>query len=117
MKSREELKDLIYEVLRESQIVKSIYQSMCLLETVEQENLTEILTAIRALKGVTVVTMVEPHALVTAEKAKSVVNIKFIPARGYTLNNYLHHLTTSVINIPGVHNIAFKKIEPMDTAY
>ena len=98
-------------VNEDSDVIPTVYQALCVLETKREENLTEILTGIRAIKGVTVVTMVEPHALAAEERRKSIIKIKFIPVRGFSLSNYLYHLDSQVANIPGVYALDIKKYE------
>ncbi len=98
----EKLKALLYEILKENKIIPSMYQATCMLETKREESLTDILTAIRATEGITVVTMVEPHAAISAVKSKSIISLKLIPEVNISLKIYLHDLKTYVTNLPGV---------------
>ena len=108
-----EIVETVVDFLIDRKIISAMYQATAVLEVRSKENLTEILTAIRSIKGVTVVTMIEPHAAVSDEKHKAIISVKFIPAQGIPLKNYLHSLKVHATNIPGVFSLKVRKVEPM----
>ena len=59
-------------------IGSAVWEAMCVLQTNRTENLTEVLTQIRALRGVTIVNLKEASKKVTQGKEISNISIKFV---------------------------------------
>jgi hypothetical protein len=91
------------------------YQSLCVITTMRDANLTEILTQVRAVKGVVTVTTVEPHALRSETQRSSIIKVKYIPVKGYSLRAYQDHFKERVSSIIGVESFDIRKTKQIDS--
>lgn len=98
------LKKLIVEELSE----KDIVQAECLIHTKRDANITDILTNIRALPGVTIVSMLGSSKQVSLYKEISRIRIKFLPLTG-SVKEYIIFLNKKVRTFPTV--FSFKVLD------
>ena len=98
------LKELIVEQLSEKDIVRA----ECILHTKREENITDILTRIRALPGVTIVTMLGSSKQVSLYKSISRIRIKFLPLTG-SIKEYIIFLNKKIRAFPSV--FSFKVLD------
>lgn len=98
------LKKLIVEELSE----KDIIQAECLIHTKRDANITDILTNIRALPGVTIVSMLGSSKQVSLYKEISRIRIKFLPLTG-SVKEYIIFLNKKVRTFPSV--FSFKVLD------
>jgi hypothetical protein len=98
------LKELIVEELSE----KDIVQAECLIHTKRDANITDILTNIRALPGVTIVSMLGSSKQVSLYKEISRIRIKFLPLTG-SVKEYIIFLNKKVRTFPTV--FSFKVLD------
>ena len=98
------LRTLITEQLTE----KDIIQAECLIHTKREENITDVLTNIRALPGITIVTMIGSSKQVSLYKEISRLRIKFLPLTG-TVKEYIIFLNNKVRSLPAV--FSFKVLD------
>tara|TARA_B100000424_G_C22531720_1_gene304064 strand:+ start:84 stop:476 length:393 start_codon:yes stop_codon:yes gene_type:complete len=101
---QEKLKHILSEA-----IGSAVWEAMCVLQTNRTENLTEVLTQIRALRGVTIVNLKEASKKVTQGKEISNISVKFVPIGG-SVPQYLIWLKNKVRNTPGVLSFIVKEI-------
>ena len=98
------LKELIVEELSE----KDIVQAECLIHTKRDANITDILTNIRAIPGVTIVSMLGSSKQVSLYKEISRIRIKFLPLTG-SVKEYIIFLNKKVRTFPTV--FSFKVLD------
>lgn len=104
MNSEQLLKKMIKEEIRHI-----VWESECLLHTSRKENLTDILTGIRALGGVTIVTLVGASKAVSEFKEISKLKIKFVPSSlSPSVDAYIKHLSKKVRGLDGVFSFQVK---------
>jgi len=103
--SKSNLKNLIKE-----QVEKSVYEAECILQTSRKENITDILTMIRAIAGVTIVNVMDAAKAVSEQKKVSTLRVKFIPI-DYGLDGYTKLLVNKVLSLSGVYGFHMKNIE------
>ena len=96
MVSREKIKKIILEELDQN-----VLELFCRLESNRIRNLTDILTDMRAICGVTIVNMAMASRFVSEGREIAELNIKFKPL-GIATNKYLRKLITDVKKIDGV---------------
>lgn len=104
MNKQKELKNILSEA-----IGSAVWEAMCVLQTNRTENLTEIMTQIRALRGVTIVNLKEASKKVTQGKEISKISVKFVPIGG-SVPQYLTWLKNKVRNTSGVLSFIVKEI-------
>lgn len=102
-----DIKDLKY-LISEQLSEKDIIQAECLIHTKRDENITDVLTNIRALPGVTIVTMIGSSKQVSLYKEISRLRIKFLPLTG-TIKEYIVFLNNKVRSFPEVYS--FKVVD------
>ena len=89
-----------------------IFLADVVLETQRDLNLTDILTEIRAVEGVTIVTLIGASAAITAHKERTHLNVKFIPIGNYHRPlNFLKQLKAGVMQTSGVYSFMVKHLE------
>jgi hypothetical protein len=106
MNSDKDIKNLLQEV-----ISSTVFEATAIIETTTQLDITEILTQIRAIKGVVIVNLKEASEKVTENKKRAVLKIKFLPIGG-SLKGYVKFMTSSVRATNGV--LAFRTKEIVD---
>mgnify|MGYP001318539320 CR=1 FL=1 len=102
------MKDKLRQLIKEA-IEEGIFEVMCLLTVERQYNLTNILTDIRAIKGVTVVTLREAATFVSEDKEIAPLKIKIKPV-GSSVLNYVRALHRAIVSLDGVISFDYKKI-------
>jgi len=102
--SIKKIKDLVRE-----RIEYRVYEAECLIQTSRQDNLTEVLTGMRALPGITTVNMVGASKQLSEEKEESRLKIKFVPL-GKSLNAYIKFLIQKTRKLPGVYSFQIKNV-------
>jgi len=104
MNSKQILKSLIKEEIRHI-----VWESECLLHTDRKENLTDILTGIRALPGITIVTLVGASKAVSEFKEISKLKIKFVPsALSPSTDIYIKFMSKRIRGLDGVYSFQVK---------
>jgi hypothetical protein len=98
------LKQLISEQMSE----KDMIRAECIIHTKREENITDTLTNIRALPGVTIVTMLGSSKPVSLYKEISRLRIKFLPLTGST-KEYIIFLNKKIRSLPSV--FSFKVLD------
>ena len=104
MNSDKDMKSLLQEV-----ISTTVFEDTAIIETTTQIEITEILTQIRAIKGVVIVNLKEASEKVTENKKRAVLKIKFLPIGG-SLNGYIKFMTASIRSTRGVLGFRTKEI-------
>tara|TARA_Y100001963_G_C6677918_1_gene398401 strand:+ start:608 stop:1003 length:396 start_codon:yes stop_codon:yes gene_type:complete len=104
MTTLENIKKIVTEA-----IGQAVWEAQCTLHTARTENLTEILTQIRAIRGVTIVNLVEASKKVTQNKEVSQIKVKFVPIGG-SVPQYLKWLKNKVRNTSGVLSFIVKEV-------
>ena len=108
MISREQIKKIILEELEQD-----VLELFCRLESNRIRNLTDILTDMRAVCGVTIVNMAMASRFVSEGREIAELNIKFKPS-GVAKNKYLRKLIADVKKIDGVLAFIIRKSRVMD---
>lgn len=112
IESVEQLENLIKEEI--SKI--PVYLASVLIETDRNENLTDILTEIRAIEGVTIVTLDSPSHPITAYKERTYISLKFIPVGNFNRPlNFLKEMRTRIMETRGVHTFSVKHLQVIRT--
>jgi len=96
--------------------LKNIFSARCILTTSRERNLTEILTDIRAVTGITVVGMVGSSQFVGDNKEVSELTIKYLPF-GTSIRAFTKHISKIIKGIDGVMSIKVLEVnlfEPRD---
>jgi len=104
MNNKDEFKNLIREELK-----KSVYEAVCVINTSKKEFLTDILTMIRALPGVTIVNLARASEDVSKQKEAAYLKIKFIPLI-VSLEQYVKTLVNKVREIRGVYSFHVQQV-------
>ena len=104
MNNKDDFKNLIREELK-----KSVYEAVCVINTSKKEFLTDILTMIRALPGVTIVNLVGASEDVSKQKEAAYLKIKFIPLI-VSLEQYVKTLTNKIREIRGVYSFHIQAV-------
>lgn len=104
MFNSEDIKKLIREGIE-----YRVYEAECLVQTSRQDNLTEILTGLRAMPGITTVTMIGSSKYLSDEKEQSHIKIKFVPL-GKSINSYIKNLTIRTRRLAGVYSFQIKSV-------
>jgi len=107
MVSRERIKKIILEELDQN-----VLELFCRLESNRVRNLTDILTDMRAVCGVTIVNMAMASRFVSEGREIAELNIKFKPF-GVATNKYLRKLIADVKKIDGVLAFIIRKSKVM----
>ena len=108
MERQQELEKVLSEAVSET-----IFEALCTLQTNRTENLTDVLTRIRALRGVTIVNLKEASKKVTQGKEVSKISLKFVPIGG-SVPQYLQWLKNKIRNTPGVLSFIVKEISNVE---
>ena len=108
MVSRERIKKIILEELDQN-----VLELFCRLESNRIRNLTDILTDMRAVCGVTIVNMAMASRFVSEGREITELDIKFKPY-GIAKNKYLRKLIADVKKIDGVLAFIIRKSRVMD---
>ena len=101
---KNKLRVLVKEVIEEG-----IFEILCLLTTNRQVNLTNILTDVRAIKGITTVTLRKAATAVSEDKEIAQLKIKFKPV-GSSVFRYVKAVRHTIKNIDGVLDFEYDKI-------
>ena len=105
------LKDFILKEVEDTFATQ--YEAEILLIYDAKLNVTDLLTQMRGLKGVTIVNVeIESHE-VRAGQMRTVCKSKFLRGN-VTLENYLNHLHKLIARIPGISQIKFMKVRRVE---
>jgi|10_taG_2_1085330.scaffolds.fasta_scaffold13061_3 nitrate reductase NapAB chaperone NapD len=99
------IKNIVAEAISDK-----VQEAECVIHTSTQENLTDVLTSIRAIAGVTIVNLVGSSKRVSDERDASYLKIKFIPNVASS-DAYVRNLVSYVRNLPSVFTFEIKKVE------
>ena len=104
MNSKQLLKNLIKEEIRHI-----VWESECLLHTDRKENLTDILTGIRSLPGITIVTLLGAAKTASEFKEISKLKIKFVPSTlSPSTDLYIKYMSKRIRELAGVYSFQVK---------
>ena len=92
------LKSLIKEYLYDT-----MYEAECVLRSDRDQNITILTDNLRALGGVTVVTMLEPATPVNAQVERCRIKVKFFMT-GQNMKAHLKQMSLDARKITGVHS-------------
>ena len=104
------LENKIRQLLNETDISPYYFEARCDLVSDPSENLTDILTELRSVEGVTIVTVLEPAVRMGTNKERTVLRIKFLVAKGHSFNSFRKLLQTKVTRIQGAYRLAIRQI-------
>lgn len=111
--SKDKVKKIIREILLEGNLLEAmkIYEAECVLTTTGDRNITDIFTDIRAIEGVTIVSVIPGYGQVaspgvSAETAR--VKIKFVKGK-FSLRHLASSLTSKIGRIRGVVGVKIVK--------
>jgi len=99
------IKNLIVETISDK-----VQEAECVIHTSAKVNLTDVLTSIRAIAGVTIVNLVGSSSRVSEDRDASYLKIKFIPNVA-SADAYMRNLVSYVRNLPSVFTFEIKKVE------
>jgi hypothetical protein len=99
------IKKLIVEAISDK-----VQEAECMIHTSAKVNLTDVLTSIRAIAGVTIVNLVGSSNRVSDDRDASYLKIKFIP-NVTSADAYMRNLVSYVRNLPSVFTFEIKKVE------
>ena len=99
-----------FKSLIKEEIARRVQEAECYIETSTGENLTDILTAIRSIAGVTIVNLVGSSRKVSEQKEAAILKIKFIPVSA-TLDTFVKALVLRIRNLNGVYSFHIKNME------
>tara|TARA_R100001594_G_scaffold16219_1_gene33596 strand:+ start:257 stop:622 length:366 start_codon:yes stop_codon:yes gene_type:complete len=99
------IKNIVVEAVSDK-----VQEAECVIHTSTKENLTDVLTSIRAISGVTIVNLVGSSQRVSEDRDSSYLKIKFIPNIAST-DEYVRNLVSYVRNLPSVFTFDIKKVE------
>ena len=99
------IKNLIVETISDK-----VQEAECVIHTSAKVNLTDVLTSIRAIAGVTIVNLVGSSNRVSEDRDASYLKIKFIPNVA-SADAYMRNLVSYVRNLPSVFTFEIKKVE------
>ena len=99
------IKNLIVETISDK-----VQEAECVIHTSAKVNLTDVLTSIRAIAGVTIVNLVGSSSRVSEDRDASYLKIKFIP-NVTSADAYMRNLVSYVRNLPSVFTFEIKKVE------
>jgi hypothetical protein len=99
------IKKLIVEAISDK-----VQEAECTIHTSAKVNLTDVLTSIRAIAGVTIVNLVGSSNRVSDDRDASYLKIKFIP-NVTSADAYMRNLVSYVRNLPSVFTFEIKKVE------
>lgn len=96
--------------LVEQEISSKVQEAECVIQTSAEENLTDILTSIRAIAGVTIVNLVGSSKKLTEYKEIAYLRIKFVPL-GSSTDSFIKGLVNHVRGLKGVYSFHIKSVE------
>ena len=89
----------------------------CILSSGSERNISDILTEIRALPNVTIVSAMKPTMLAGQNTHVSQIKIKILPKKNVTRRQYLTELHRYITKIPSVIKIKFTKTYTKQTKF
>ena len=104
------LEDKIRQFLNEVDISPYYFEARCELVSDPTENLTDILTEMRSIQGVTIVTVLEPAQRIGPNKEKIILRVKFLVGKGHSFNGFRKMLQEKVASIDGAIRLAIRQI-------
>lgn len=102
------------EELMEVKVDDLVFQTMSILTSKREKNLTDILNLIRKIEGVTTVTLDEAAVPISDKHEQSLLKLKFIIGANQTWPQYKDALAKRVIAVDGVLNFEIKKVMDID---
>jgi len=97
-------------ILVEQEISSKVQEAECVIQTSVEMNLTDILTSIRAIAGVTIVNLIGSSRKLTEYKAIAYLKIKFVPL-GASSDTFIKSLVNHVRGLQGVYSFQIKNVE------
>lgn len=97
-------------VLVEQEISDKVQEAECVIQTSADQNLTDILTSIRAIAGITIVNLVGSSKKLTDYKEIAYLKIKFVPL-GSSTSSFMKSLVNHVRSLKGVYSFHIKNVE------
>tara|TARA_R110000824_G_scaffold294583_4_gene482968 strand:- start:576 stop:911 length:336 start_codon:yes stop_codon:yes gene_type:complete len=100
--------------INEIKVDDLVFQAMSILTSLRDKNLTDILTLIRKVEGVTTVTLTEAAVPIGEKHEQSMLKLKFVIGPNQNWAQYKDALSKRVIAIDGVLNFEVKKVLDID---
>tara|TARA_R110000851_G_C12848592_1_gene542559 strand:+ start:307 stop:663 length:357 start_codon:yes stop_codon:yes gene_type:complete len=100
----------IRQSLNETDLSPYYFEARCDLLSDPSDNLTDILTELRSVEGITIVTVLEPALKQGPTKEKTVLRIKFLVGKGHSFNSFRKLVQRKVTLIKGAHSLRIKQI-------
>ena len=102
------LEDNFMSVLKEA-LEEGLFEIITILDTNRKENLTDILMDLRAICGITIVTVLEPAVRISETTERTILKIKFKPGNK-PLKAYMLNLRDHVLKFKEVEDFRIKKL-------
>jgi hypothetical protein len=102
----QELRTIVKEAI--SVIEDKVVSIEALMTSTSDRNISDILTEIRGIRGVTIVSSLIPSVAATEGKNVSSIKIKYLPMQGEPPKKYLTELHRKLINMDNIVKIKFK---------
>ncbi len=93
------LKDLITEVFQET-----LWEAECVLRSDRKKNITKVTDNLRAVCGLTVVTVAEPAVVISDTVERTILKVKFFKTVAGPLRNQLRQMAIDARKIDGVYS-------------
>ena len=98
-------------MLKEVDVTKQTYKIEGILASNRKVNLTDILSLVRKIEGVTTVSLVGTAVPVSDISEKALLRIKAIITPGQQLSEYRRFLSSRIQNLEGVVNFQIKNLQ------
>tara|TARA_R110000796_G_scaffold207223_1_gene323544 strand:+ start:773 stop:1111 length:339 start_codon:yes stop_codon:yes gene_type:complete len=100
--------------INEIKVDDLVFQALSLLTSLREKNLTDILTLIRKIEGVTTVTLTEAAVPISESHEQSMLKLKFVIGANQSWAQYKDALSKRIIEVDGVLNFEVKKVMDVD---
>jgi len=104
------IEEEVKRLLNETDLAPYYFEARCDLISDSGQNLTDILTELRSVEGITIVTVLEPAVKTGPNKERTVLKIKFLVGKGHSFNSFRKLLQRKVTMIDGAFRIVIKQI-------
>ncbi len=104
------IQEKVRHFLNETDLAPYYFEARCDLVSDPAENLTDILTELRSVEGITIVTVLEPAERMGPSKEKTVLRIKFLVGKGHSFNSFRKLLQKKVTMIQAATRIVIRQI-------
>jgi|GEM_PF-4379617 len=102
----EELRTIVKEAI--SIIEGKVVSIEAIMTSASDRNISDILTEIRGLRGITIVSSLNPSVASSDRRNVSSIKIKYLPLEGEHPKKYLTELHRRIVNIDNIVKIKFK---------